>query len=123
MSLGEPLEEIEDGTASFWQGWEMELHKEPVPAPELYGLRVRLIARRYDCDDALIQLSDEAWQKFISRGRKRRKVMHDGLRLPFTHPWIGGRQSDCAMIMPNGPATLPNEQGQSLQLAQTSRIN
>jgi hypothetical protein len=53
----EPWEPVED-RPDLCRGWEEQLVKEVGPGHVLFGKSVRLIARRFDCDDALFALAD-----------------------------------------------------------------
>jgi hypothetical protein len=52
------LEWSDDKKAEYCSGWERQLKKEVGPRHQLRGESATLIARRFDCDDALFQLSD-----------------------------------------------------------------
>jgi hypothetical protein len=43
---------------SFLLSWEEELARETGPGHPLYRIPAKLIARRFDCDDALFELED-----------------------------------------------------------------
>lgn len=62
MEWLEPWEPVGDEKTvegrSMCDAWERELRTEVAGGHVLYGVNTKLIARRYDCDDALYRLDD-----------------------------------------------------------------
>ncbi len=52
----EPVHDLMD--EAYSQAWEAELALETGPGHPLHQISAKLIARRFDCDDALFQLGD-----------------------------------------------------------------
>jgi hypothetical protein len=59
MKWLEPWEAVRNSMDEVYLvGWESELMRETGPEHPLYQANAKLIARRFDCDDALFQLDD-----------------------------------------------------------------
>ena len=52
------LDWSDDRKVEYSRAWEAQLKREVGPQHVLFGADAALIARRFDCDDALFQLSD-----------------------------------------------------------------
>ena len=48
-----------DDVDTYCAGWENQLRREVGPRHVLRGKSIKLIARRFDCDDALFRLADD----------------------------------------------------------------
>jgi hypothetical protein len=83
---------------SFREAWESELQTEVAPGRLLYGLDAKLIARRYDCDDALYRLEDGRARVHLIWKRHRRSP-RVGRKRRSSHHWNTGRSQDSAAIM------------------------
>lgn len=57
VPIGE-LDWPEEKRAEYCRAWESQLQREVGPQHVLFGKDAILIARRFDCDDALFQISD-----------------------------------------------------------------
>jgi hypothetical protein len=124
LELWEPVgDEMTVESQSFREAWERELRKEVTSSHVLYGFEAKLIARRYDSDDALYKLDDGRVARVHLTWKQAEEIGPRWPRLRSTHRWNVGLSQDSAATMPNEMASgMPSKMNEYSEVPATTQI-